>query len=110
MNNENSGENTDITSAGVSAMQKTAITVNRTTMFAVVAPVKRIIDVVDVLPRTSLFAEQRYRLIEADGYYIVIIDRTTKESARDDIFKCFIYEDDAWSYLDLYGIEKKEPR
>jgi hypothetical protein len=74
-------------------------------MMVQTVPVKIIIDTVDVLPPLSLFAEIRYRLIETDGYYIVIIDRSTKQNIIDDLFICFINESDAYSYLELYGVE-----
>jgi len=87
-------------------MEKQPIKVENTTMFAVTVPVKIILDL--ILPDSPLFTLEHFRLIETDGYYIVSVERFKTHGPSDLIYQCFIQEDDAWSYLEMHGIEKKE--
>lgn len=87
-------------------MEKSQIKVGNTTMYAVTVPVNLILDRLEF--RNPRFRVERFRLIETDGYYIISIEHYHLEEKVEMTDICFITEEDAWSYLEMYGIDRKD--
>ena len=88
-------------------MQKDTVTHKGATMFAKTIPVQLIFD--EIYEPTDFPEEviaERFKVIEVDGAYIVLHEciRETKPSTQE--FKAFCLEDDAFSYLEMLGVER----
>lgn len=85
---------------------KTILTVGKCTMSAQIVPVNLIMDQIDF--KDPHFRMERFRLIEIDGYYIISVEQYHHNDKLDFIDLCFLTSDEAWNYLEMYGIEKKD--
>lgn len=85
------------------------ITVEKHTIFAETVPVKIMFDkwLDDPICDDHFVECQKFRMIETDGYLIVSIENFGERIEPSISFKCFIHEKDAWSYLEMFGIEKE---
>lgn len=82
------------------------IKVGVTTMFAETVPVnvifEELYDTPGILNGNAM--SDRFQLIELDGYYLVIHEIIQDDETKQ-YFKCFTHKKDAYSFLEMHGIE-----
>ncbi len=78
-------------------------------MFAQTVSVNILLD--ELYINNPVYGAQHFKMLEVDGYYLVIVEQINKLGDAHTVHKCFIQEEDAFGYLEMYGIErqKEEP-
>ena len=87
-------------------MEKQMIKVGATTMYAETIPVKVLVDEVYDMPSThpDVLAD-RFQVLFMDGIYLVIREILFDSETCTQEFKAFTSETDAFSYIELFGVE-----
>jgi len=90
--------------------KKDPVTVGNTTMFAVTIPVNIAFDEIFDAPEgtPNEIVAERFQVLEVDGAYLVIQETIFSDKPSKQEYKAFVMREDAFSYLELFGIEHDE--
>lgn len=90
-------------------MTKEEITVGKTIWKAETIPVKIYLDDVYQGPEhPPECIATRFTLLEVEGAHLVIIHDSFSNSPSKREYKAFLTLDDAWSFLEMFGVERDE--
>ena len=75
-----------------------------------VVPVREMLDeVVSASAKSPELGVDRYQLLDIDDYWLVVHEWITATKAHQE-YICFKTADDAYTYLEMCGIEDKRPK